>query len=584
MRNAVLAGLVVAMAALLWWQSRDPPRAPEPQRRSAARKQLQLPVEAGQPRRGGAVDEAPVPAPLARAPGPPVPRVGPGRSLTIALSEPPAQHYLQAQLSDSDAHYRELVRELSGGRATYDANLARAAREMVYQTTEFGEIVPSDVRDFAVASAGAVAADSSFQQLRTSSEGEQALRQAIGAIVRAKESASDGPLFVGVGEVYRHGLQMPRHIGVVGTHLGAQVEPLPVQIAAGDRWRLRARLLAGWREIKALVLHPDGREEQLPVEVRGDRLAVDVAAGAAPGPMDVQLVGEGPRGPGKILQLRAWVGQAPPRTLKTRVPSDESGLRNAAEAEAYAFALINADRAAHGLPALGWDPALAAIGRKHSEEMRDRDFFAHISPTTGAPGDRLKAGGYRAAQYAENVAHNGTLHEAQSGLMHSLGHRRNLLSKDCEVVGVGVALRGSGKERRFWVTQLFAKPADRRGAAELAAAVAEQIDKRRTSQGLPEVRVDAALSDAAAVGAQAAAAGQIDGASAQALAEVQARDLLQGRMHAWAVLTPDVEKLELPEPLLAADVRAVGVAALAERGDGARIAVMLLISRDPPLP
>jgi hypothetical protein len=212
--------------------------------------------------------------------------------------------------------------------------------------------------------------------------------------------------------------------------------------------------------------------------------------------------------------------------------------------------------------------------------MRDRDFFAHISPTTGAPGDRLKAGGYKAAQYAENVAHNGTLHEAQSGLMHSLGHRRNLLAKDTEVVGVGVALRGTGKERRFWVTQLFAKPADRRSEAELVAAVVAQIEKRRAGMGLPEARIDGALSEAAAVGARAAAAGQVDGASGKALAEAQARDLVHGRMHAWALVTPDVEKLELPEPLLAADVRAVGVAAVAEQGDGARIAVMLLISRE----
>jgi uncharacterized protein YkwD len=577
MRNAVLAVLVVAMAAVLWWQSRDPPRAELPDRPRAGRKQLQLPAEPGETQ---PVAEVEPPRKVDRAPGPPVPSVGPGRSLTISLSEDPALTYLQARFSDSDAHYRDLVRELSGGRATYDANLARAAREMVYQTTEFGEIVPSDVRDFAVASAGAVAADSSFQQLRTNSEGEQALRQAIGAIVRDKEATSDGPLFVGVGEVYRHGLQMPRHIGVVGTHLGAQMEPLPAQIALGERWRLRGRLLASWREVKALVLHPDGREEQLPVEVRGDQVAVDVEAGSIRGAMDVQFVGEGPRGPGKILQLRAWVGQAPPRTLKTRVPSDESKLRNALEAEAYAFALINADRAAHGLPALGWDPALAAIGRKHSEEMRDRDFFAHISPTTGAPGDRLKAGGYKAAQYAENVAHNGTLHEAQSGLMHSLGHRRNLLAKDTEVVGVGVALRGTGKERRFWVTQLFAKPADRRSEAELVAAVVAQIEKRRAGMGLPEARIDGALSEAAAVGARAAAAGQVDGASAKALAEAQARDLVHGRMHAWALVTPDVEKLELPEPLLAADVRAVGVAAVAEQGDGARIAVMLLISRE----
>jgi hypothetical protein len=110
--------------------------------------------------------------------------------------------------------------------------------------------------------------------------------------------------------------------------------------------------------------------------------------------------------------------------------------------------------------------------------------------------------------------------------------------------------------------------------------VVAQIEKRRAGMGLPEARIDGALSEAAAVGARAAAAGQVDGASAKALAEAQARDLVHGRMHAWALVTPDVEKLELPEPLLAADVRAVGVAAVAEQGDGARIAVMLLISRE----
>lgn len=578
MRNAVIVALVVAMAGVLWWQSRDPQRPDPVDRPVSSRKQLQLPLDQAQMR--AETPPPPQEPPPPPAPGPPAPTLHPGKALTISLSEPPALQYLQAANSDSDDHYRQLVRELSGGRAQYDPNLARAAREMVYQTTEFGEIVPSDVRDFAVASSGAVAADSSFQQLRTTSEGEQPLRQAISAIVRDKEAVSDGPLFVGVGEVYRHGLQMPRHIGVVGTHLGAQVQPLPVQLAAGELWPVRARLLANWRGVKALVLHPDGKQDELPVQVRGDDLSVDVTAGRVRGPMDVQLVGEGPRGPGKILQLRAWVDQPPPRTLATRVPADETKLRTFKEAEAYAFALMNADRAAHRLPAFGWDAQLSAIARKHSEEMRDRDYFSHISPTTGSPGDRIKAGGYRAAQYAENVAHNGTLHEAQSGLMHSLGHRKNLLATDTTVAGIGVAMRGTGKERRFWVTQLFAKPADGRSEEELAAAVVELIHKRRQQAGLPEVQIDGPLSESADVGAQAAALGQVDGASSKALADAESRNLVKGRMHAWALLTPQVDGIELPEPLLAADVRAVGVAVVRERGEGVRMAVMLLIQRD----
>ena len=57
------------------------------------------------------------------------------------------------------------------------------------------------------------------------------------------------------------------------------------------------------------------------------------------------------------------------------------------------FELINAERVKAGLDALTFDPELAAVARKHSEDMRANDFVSHVSPTTGTSEERLLEAG-----------------------------------------------------------------------------------------------------------------------------------------------------------------------------------------------
>lgn len=516
----------------------------------------------------------PPPPPKPPAPPPPAPRLQPGKTVTVILSEPPAERYEMTAGGDSDSHYRDLVSEVAGGRAEYDANLGRAARELVYQTTEFGEVVPGDVREFAIASAGAVAADSVYQQIRTNEEGDAAIKKAIAQVLTQKDNP-DGPLRLGVGEVYRQGLPLPRHIGVVGTRVGVRIEPLAVRVQAGVAWPIRGQLLANWRNIKALVLQGDGKALEQEVSVDGDRIGLDVVARAIAGPLDVQLVGEGPSGPGKIVQLRGMVGRDPPDRITAQIPADESKLTTAAAAEGYALQLLNADRQKHGLPALGWDPQLAEIARSHSQDMKDHSFFGHQSPRTGLPQDRLRAAGYLARAHAENVAFNGTLFEAEEGLMHSLGHRRNILSTDVDRVGIGVVLQVQDKGRRYWLTQLFAKPALDWTPEQVEAQLVQRVQAARQAAGLGPLAIDGPLTGAARQAAEAAGE-DFSGVAHDALQRAKDGSLFSGKLHASAALTGEPDSMELPAETLAAEAKTLAIGA-ARRSGHAQFAVVFLV-------
>jgi uncharacterized protein YkwD len=251
---------------------------------------------------------------------------------------------------------------------------------------------------------------------------------------------------------------MPRVLGILLSHRELDVAPAPRRVAPGETWTLTGVLPRGVTDPKALVLRVDGKLEEVPVTTvdRKFRLAVD--AGDAAGEIQISLGAIGPTGHAPLLQVPIEVGRDLPSSLETRLPPDESNIRTDEEAEALAFELLNADRARFGLPQLKRDRALDAIAKAHSADMRDHGFFGHTSPSSGGPGDRLKAAGYGYTAYGENLAMESSLHGAEAGLLASLGHRRNLLSKHVTRVGVGVARRAENGRAAWHLTQLFARP------------------------------------------------------------------------------------------------------------------------------
>ena len=112
--------------------------------------------------------------------------------------------------------------------------------------------------------------------------------------------------------------------------------------------------------------------------------------------------------------------------------------------------LVNVERSKAGLPALKTDWELARVAEHKSQDMRDKKYFSHTSPTYGSPFTMMKNYGiqYRAA--AENIAQGQrTPEKVVNAWMNSSGHRANILNKNFTHIGVGYVEDG-----HYW-TQMF---------------------------------------------------------------------------------------------------------------------------------
>jgi uncharacterized protein YkwD/uncharacterized membrane protein required for colicin V production len=126
-----------------------------------------------------------------------------------------------------------------------------------------------------------------------------------------------------------------------------------------------------------------------------------------------------------------------------------------AVAELQMFDLVNEERTAAGLKALTWDDRLVPVARRHSEEMFRLKYFAHQSPVSGSPFDRLKAAGIAYSRAGENLAYAQSVSVAHRGLMQSQGHRENILRPEFTRIAIGVI--SAGPYGRMF-TQLFLTP------------------------------------------------------------------------------------------------------------------------------
>ncbi len=570
----MLGAVVAFVAALLLWPVAPPPptqpATDAPETPAADAPQAEPAAEAVAPAatREPAFVEGPAPPPVAD-----------GARVEIALSEPAATLYGGAVSGDNEQHYRSLLREIAGPDAIFSADLGRAAREFVFAATELGREPTSDIRDFLLRSSGALAGDTTFQHATSGSDAGSVLKRVLRDAI-SDPIDGDGPLIVGIGEVFVPARKVSRHIGVVATRLPIALQPLPRRVEPGKPWLLRGRLLVPVRDLEALVLAADGTMRGAEVKVDGSKVEVLVDVGDSVGAVDVQLVGQLPKGPGKLVQVRVEVGRPLPDRAVFHLPADESGLRDARDATALAWKLLNDDRRAAGLPALSWDPALAPIAEDHSRDMRDNGFFGHRSPTTGLHSDRLARAGYGAARSAENLALNVSIGEAERGLLASLGHRRNLLGKGFSHGAVGVVgEERPGGGRRWWVTQLFARPMRPIDGRVEAEAFVSAIDAARRKLGLASLQVDPGLVAVAANAAVDAAHGPLKGVGDAALEAARDQRLLGRRLRAWTAQTATLDELEPPPAALLPSAERIGVGMAQDRIEGAvgSIGVVVLV-------
>ncbi|WP_082153604.1 SafA/ExsA family spore coat assembly protein [Bacillus sp. LL01] len=115
--------------------------------------------------------------------------------------------------------------------------------------------------------------------------------------------------------------------------------------------------------------------------------------------------------------------------------------------------LVNQERAKHGLKPLKLNWELSRVARYKSQDMIDKRYFSHTSPTYGSPFDMIRNFGISYRTAGENIAAGQkTPQEVMNAWMNSEGHRKNILSSQYTEIGVGYAK--GGQYGHYW-TQMF---------------------------------------------------------------------------------------------------------------------------------
>ena len=135
---------------------------------------------------------------------------------------------------------------------------------------------------------------------------------------------------------------------------------------------------------------------------------------------------------------RAETAKTDTTTNTAQTEAVESPAASFGSYEQQVVDLVNKERAAVRLPALKVNSQLSAVAEKKAEDLRDKNYFDHQSPTYGSPFDMMKQFGITFKTAGENIAGNRTVEGAFKAWMGSEGHRRNILNGKFNYTGIGI--------------------------------------------------------------------------------------------------------------------------------------------------
>lgn len=141
---------------------------------------------------------------------------------------------------------------------------------------------------------------------------------------------------------------------------------------------------------------------------------------------------------------------ATPRTTESSRSEDTENLIHSR---------INQIRTEEGLPELGRSKELDEVAQHHSDDMAEKGYFSHTSPTGETLRERYRkhgigcAGGENIFRYKSTYGASPAVvaEVAVEGWMESPGHRENILRPQFNIEGIGVTYSGS----EVYVTQNF---------------------------------------------------------------------------------------------------------------------------------
>lgn len=140
-------------------------------------------------------------------------------------------------------------------------------------------------------------------------------------------------------------------------------------------------------------------------------------------------------------------------TDKDNIVSNENVTGEFASFQKEVVRLVNVERAKLGLAQLSLNAKLSNVATLKSQDMINKNYFSHTSPTYGSPFEMMKKFNISYKTAGENIA-KGQKTPAQvvNAWMNSQGHRENILNKNYTEIGIGVAKDAKGT--LYW-TQMF---------------------------------------------------------------------------------------------------------------------------------
>jgi uncharacterized protein YkwD len=228
---------------------------------------------------------------------------------------------------------------------------------------------------------------------------------------------------------------------------------------------------------------PSGTVKEINTNVNQNNFSGSFYTSSGPGVYQVEVTAQGDLGPEVIALFPIYVGVAP--KLPVGEFKDPKKDLTVEQAETYLFVLLNQTRQKYNLPALKWNESLKDVARAHSQEMVDKDYFAHISPVTNKDnGKRLDDAGIDYISCAENLGYSQSIVGIHEGLMESPGHRQNILGSYGEG-GIGIAIKKVNGVNYYYATQIFLNASQNVSPDQIRNQLFDQLNAYAREKGRP---------------------------------------------------------------------------------------------------
>jgi uncharacterized protein YkwD len=234
--------------------------------------------------------------------------------------------------------------------------------------------------------------------------------------------------------------------GRVGVLVALPPPRLPLAVERSGR---AARITLPWQggNITGVYAVAPTVSHRLAIERSGDALAVAVDC-SAPAAIEIR---DGARVIATVLDACApeLATDPPPPGVEIGPPA-----RTPIEIEMRVWDLVNRERVAHGLAALGWDTESHRFARAHAADMARFRYVGHQTPLGASYAERIAAAPFRSRSSRENVGHAWGPGEVHEAFLHSAGHRENLMAGDVDRGAIGVAVDPEDA-RAFYISEFF---------------------------------------------------------------------------------------------------------------------------------